>query len=237
MRLVALCSVLTLGACQCFVPVMEGDAGSAGGRASVGGGGGGSSAGGGSSVGGGNVGGGNVGGGNVGGGAAGGVPTCIRAVDCNGRDAGMERQVFCGASPSQGWSCALGACVYECIGSGETCDSQTPACLTCGALSTCTNAASCPFLTHLSFEGSSCGIPSNELWTTVPTTRPCESQVLFPDGGLAGTIWAHGYTSLRAELPVLGGACIGQSLPTGAVRFSLACPDCTARVRPEIIGP
>lgn len=212
-------SALSLAACQCFTPVAEGgDAGASGG--------------------------GTAGGASSGGGSAGGTVAtaggtsgvrCAQASDCTGLAPG-GRTAFCGTLPTQGWSCAFGRCVYECLGSGRLCDSSTRSCLTCGAQTTCTSA-SCPLLTHVSFEGSSCGIPRDELWRTAPTMNPCESQLLFPDGGVAGTVWAYGYTALRAEIPSLGGPCIGADLQTGAVRFSLACPSCTAQIRPEIIGP
>lgn len=131
----------------------------------------------------------------------------------------------------------MGACVAECSG-GRTCTAiASPQCLTCDGSIVCANEPMCPWLTHLSFERSTCGLDPLGLWRTLPTSQPCERTLLFPDGGVAGTVWGYGYGAIRAEIPSLGGPCVGIGLPTGAVRFTLSCPSCSAFVRPEIVGP
>ncbi len=188
-------------------------------------------------AGGGVTGGGVTGGGVTGGGVTGGGSArCAQASDCAGRDAGSS-DAFCATAPGRGWSCVLGRCVYECAG-GRLCDATTPMCLTCGSQTSCLNQMTCPLLTHLTFERSTCGVSQFEMWRTRPlSSGPCQAELLFPDGGVAGTLWAYGYGSVRADIPSWGGTCVGVDQQTGAVRFSLSCPACLSVVRPDIVGP
>jgi hypothetical protein len=184
------------------------------------------------------TGGGAAGGRTVGGESGGGVDAgpgrCVKATDCQGSPSALG--ALC-VGTTGAWSCALGQCVVEC-GAGRTCtEGPTLQCLSCSGTQSCTDGPSCPFLTDLVVEQSTCGLASLEQWRSRPTTRPCERTVLFADGGVAGTVWAYASGSVRGEFPSLGGSCLGQVLPTGAVHFSLSCPSCSAIVRLEIVGP
>ena len=215
--------------CQCFVPVEEFDGGDpqpvAGGRA-------------GGVSGGGVSGGGVSGGGASGGGVSGGGSAlfdggaCTSASDCRGSTSATTG--LCQGSTGA-WSCAFNACVLECTG-GRRCGSADGGCLTCDTATVCTQPSACPWLTHLSFERSTCGLDT-QFWQTRPTTEPCVRTLIQPDGGIAGTIWGYGYGALRADIPGLGGGCVGVGLSSGVVRFSLSCPACFNIVRPEIVGP
>lgn len=205
--------VLTLvgtASCQCFVPVEEFDGGDA--EPVAGGPGGGASGGGGPAL------------------FDGG--TCVSATACRGTNTAAA-SLCPGLTGS--WSCAFNACVFECSG-GRQCDSADAGCLTCDSATVCSQQTTCPWLTHLSFERSTCG-RDGQLWQTRPTSEPCTRTLVQPDGGIAGTIWGYGYGALRADIPALGGSCVGVGIASGLVRFSLSCPACFALVRPEIIGP
>ena len=76
---------------------------------------------------------------------------------------------------------------------------------------------------------------------TLPATsfssRICTWGLRWPDGGTAGVVTFYGYDEVTADLPFLGGGCIGEQLPTGAIRFSLSCPACMLSVIPIVVGP
>lgn len=220
MKWLALVSALVLGACQCFVPVGEPDSGGAGGS----GGSGGSGGAGGS-------------GGTGGSGGSGGASGCVTAQDCAG-DAGPLVGACSGRPPV--WTCAYQRCVREC-GAARTCDgSDGGVCLRCEGVTQCPDTAQCPQMTHLLLEQAAADCSQ---WTGLLlkawslSSRECTWGLELPDGGMAGTVTFYGYGTVSADLPFLGGGCVGQGLPTGLVRFTLSCPACMLTVRPEIIGP
>jgi len=92
-------------------------------------------------------------------------------------------------------------------------------------------------MTHLAIEASTCGVPSGLLRVTSLSSQVCTWAVEAPDGGTWGTITFYGYNDVSANLPALGGLCVGAQLPTGAIRFSVGCSDCMLSVRPEVVGP
>lgn len=214
-------ALAVVAGCQCLVPVDEADGGAVTGGGRAGGTSGGSAAGGSA-------------GGSAGGGSAGGTTGCARASDCQGSTALLGS--LCSGTPGA-WSCALGSCVVECAG-GRTCTATpTSQCLTCNGTQGCADAPLCPWLSHIFFERSTCGLSPRDLWATRLTPNPCERTLELPDAGVAGTLWAYGSGSIRAEIPALGGSCVGVVLPPDTTRFSLSCPACSAIVRVEIVGP
>jgi transposase len=84
----------------------------------------------------------------------------------------------------------------------------------------------------------SSGISMEPQWRTQWTSSPCTLTLVSPDGGVAGTLWAYASGSLRAELPSLGGSCVGATLPpSDQRRFSLSCPACSAVITSETSTP
>ncbi len=160
---------------------------------------------------------------------------CTSPTDCAG-DAGPAVR-FCGTLGGE-WTCAFSRCVVECSG-GRTCDSLDAGCLTCDGQTTCAQPGLCPFMTHLHVEASTCPqFPEGAfLRATSLSSQVCTHAIEDGDGGIAGTVTFFNYDELMADLPLAGGRCVGRQLPTGAIRFSLSCPDCMLSVRPEVVGP
>lgn len=198
-----------LAGCQCGAPSDEPDGGSRG-----------------------VAGGGRADAGPPGGGSAG----CSSRTDCTGDPAALA--VLCSTPSSAAWTCALGSCVVECSG-GRTCTATpTAECLTCNGTQSCTSGPSCPFLEFVAFEQSTCGLTTEPWLRTQSTSSPCQRRLVFADGGVAGTLWAYASGSIRAELPALGGSCVGAALPPNAMqRFSLSCPACSAVIKAETASP
>jgi hypothetical protein len=95
-------------------------------------------------------------------------------------------------------------------------------------------------MTHLHIEAATAACAQYEgllLKATSFSSRPCTWGIQWPDGGTAGVVTFYAYDAVSAEFPALGGGCIGEQLPTGAIRFGLSCPACMLSVRPEVVGP
>lgn len=109
--------------------------------------------------------------------------------------------------------------------------------MTCDGVTSCLSPGNCPTMTHLHVEASTCGFSNLMLRATSLSSQACTWAIEAPDGGTWGTISFYGYDSVSANLPSLGGPCVGSQLPTGAIRFSVGCSDCMLSVRPEVVGP
>jgi hypothetical protein len=160
---------------------------------------------------------------------------CTVPSDCAG--SAMPAISYCGTATGA-WSCAFGRCVVECA-PGRTCRSADAGCLTCDGMTSCGAEPNCQLLTHLSIEASTCPQFTATDWLrTERLPEPaCTATLRSGDGGVAGTITFTSTDELFADLPDVGGGCVGRSLPTGAIRYSLSCPGCMMSVRPEIVGP
>ncbi|MFT3706830.1 MAG: hypothetical protein QM817_04105 [Archangium sp.] len=228
--------LIVVSGCQCLVPVAEDggvltDAGRGGGGGSATGGGG--STGGGSATGGGGTtggGGATGGGGSTGGGAAVDAGSgCTTPADCTGTVPPVVTQ--CGGATGA-WSCAFGHCVAEC-GTGRTCTAPDAGCLDCGSGTECLRPNNCPMTANFTIETSTCGLPQFErLTATSISSLPCTYIVSWSDGGVLGSMSFYGFDDLSANIPSLGGGCVGQQLPTGAIRYSVSCPNCMMSVMP-----
>jgi hypothetical protein len=54
----------------------------------------------------------------------------------------------------------------------------------------------------------------------------CEFSLQNEVSGTVGTLRLLSATQLQADIPALGGLCVGEWLPTNAIRFVLSCPRC-----------
>lgn len=173
-----------------------------------------------------------TGGGTTGGGAAtgGGSPDggCLTHADCPATLPQVVGQ--CSGAPGA-WTCAFGACVPECA-SGRTCSFADAGCLSCDGAQECVSTSSCPMMTRLYVESSTCGLMDVTLSATSLSSLPCSFGLQWPDGGTAGVVSLYGFNSISGTIPELGGGCVGQQLPTGAIRFGLGCPGCMLSVMP-----
>jgi hypothetical protein len=213
-RWAVVASLLTSAACQCFVPVTDRpDSGGAGGGTAGG-----------------------AGGGTGGGGGT--VTTdggfCNTPSDCVG-DAGPVVG-FCSGAPAV-WSCAMHHCVSEC-GSGRVCDWDGGSrCTTCDGVTDCPSTQLCPTITNgvrIESGAGACAAYANTLLEAQSlSSSPCTYGLTWPDGGTFGLIVFYNINGISADVPALGGGCVGEQLPTGAIRFGLSCPACMLSVRPE----
>lgn len=144
---------------------------------------------------------------------------------------------YCGSATGV-WSCAFNRCVVECA-PGRSCRGADAGCVTCDGTTSCGGGFNCQLMTHLSIEASTCPqFSANEWLRTERLTEPaCTATLRYGDGGVAGTITFTSTDDVFANLPDVGGGCVGRNLPTGAIRYSLSCPGCMMSVRPEIVGP
>ena len=55
----------------------------------------------------------------------------------------------------------------------------------------------------------------------------CEMSVVTNVGGLGQVVRSQSDTRHYWFIRELGGWCVGDQLPTGAIRSTVACPDCT----------
>lgn len=209
LRAVCLALFLAVPACQCFSPVaeFEGDAGvaDAGQRSD--------------------------GGVDAGFNPDGGLE-CVTAADCNGTPWAPQACIF-GSIPSL--SCVEQHCVSECLtGLKRTCTyAQTTDCMTCDAQPAVCNADTCP---TNAFSGTISTVQCRP-GVTPPLTSgmtvgfvplhgaSCEFSVTTDVAGLGQVVRRDGrhFWFLRP----LGGWCVGEQLPTNAIRSTVACPDCT----------
>jgi hypothetical protein len=147
---------------------------------------------------------------------------CTTATSCTARaiDAG-----FCRSVPPTG-TCAFGQCVSDCT-PALTCTDADGGCVLCNGSITCpARGQLCRQRQRLFIEASTC--PKLGLGQIELVAQPDCTFTTVSDGGLTGRITFHeGITGLVVgDFPSLGGRCVGQELPTGAIRYTLACPDC-----------
>ncbi|MBL8922952.1 MAG: hypothetical protein JNJ54_29150 [Myxococcaceae bacterium] len=195
------------GACQCLVPVEEGDGGvvaDAGAAAGA------------------------DGGGPV---ADGGVE-CSSPADCRGTSWATR---WCGAGGG-GFSCVANRCVAECSVAAKTCSVDARAeCASCGAEPVLCVADDCStnaFTASLSSVECRPGVTPtlavNDLLSFVPIRgASCELSVSAPSRGLGQLYRARSGSRQFWFARELGGWCVGEHLPTGAIRSQVACPLCT----------
>lgn len=159
---------------------------------------------------------------------------CLTASDCAGAPWASRWCVF-GTPP--GFSCVAQRCVSECAGdAGRTCayDSAQD-CLACSNETPVCNADTCPtnaFAATVSSVECRPGVtPSFSMGTTlsfVPIRgASCEMSVSSNTGGLGQVVRSAQDGRHFWFIRELGGWCVGEQLPTGALRSVVACPRCT----------
>ncbi len=135
-----------------------------------------------------------------------------------------------GVEPSA-FSCIDSKCVWEC-GGGRTCQvSGDGGCLLCGppAIARCAKSACTPaVLSFREVEDSTCpGFPEIGARITITTASNCWSMVYRSAGAdYLGTWVELSSGEFLGTMPGLGGTCVGQWLPTGAMRVAWSCPLC-----------
>ena len=159
---------------------------------------------------------------------------CRVASDCGGTP---WSSAWCQFGAPPGFSCVAERCVAECVGdAGQTCISDTPPsdCLTCSAGPICATEG-CPtdaFVARVSTVECRPGfaptlMPGDELSFVPVRGASCMLSVSAPARGLGLAIRDTRSTRHAWFLRELGGWCVGDALPTGAIRSVVACPACT----------
>lgn len=158
---------------------------------------------------------------------------CLTAADCHGTPWAPGSCFF---GVPAGLSCVSQRCVSECVGdAGRTCvyDGASD-CMTCGAepplcnADTCSTAAFTATVSSVECRpGVSAPISAGMTLSFVPLHEAsCELSVSASSGGLGQVI--RGAPALHFWfVRELGGWCVGEQLPTGAIRSRVACPACT----------
>ena len=157
---------------------------------------------------------------------------CLIAADC--RAAPWAACLF---AQTPALSCVDHRCVSECRGgdAGRTCDYQPGTeCMTCGAEIPLCNADTCAtnaFSATVSVVGCRPGVtPPFANGTTLSFVplhdASCEMSVTTDTAGLGQVVRSQ---DVRHSwfIRELGGWCVGEQLPTGAIRSYVACPACT----------
>lgn len=203
-------AALTLGGCQCFVPVGDGlqaDAGDAG-RPDAG-----KDAGPGVLT----------------------LPECIAAADC--RPFATQTSRWCssfGDDGGVGYSCFGGKCAVQCKG-GLACSAKTN-CLECTPVGGGCKTSSCfisnsgaleEVICHRGFDAGYA--PQASVTFVQDASNGCSGDLLIA-GRKVGTLYGIDSNQYWAEIPELGGTCLGTQLPTGALRIALDCPKCNLTV-------
>lgn len=206
--------IAVVPACQCFVPVVEEepDAGTDAGQVVDAGRDGGSDA----SV------------------ASDGGEECLTASDCV---AAPWASQWCRFGTPPGLSCVAQRCVSECVAdAGRTCTYDAPVeCMRCGTELPLCNADNCPTsafsATVSSVEcrpGVTPPLSSGMTLSFVPIRgASCEMSVSSNVGGVGQVVRSNQDVRHYWFIRPLGGWCVGEQLPTGAIRSMVACPDCT----------
>lgn len=159
---------------------------------------------------------------------------CLAASDCEGAPWASRWCIF---GTAAGQSCVAQRCVSECVAdAGRTCVYEPSGqCLSCGGETPVCNADNCPtdaFSATVSSVECRPGVtPSFVMGATLSFVplhgASCEMSVVSDTGGLGQVV--RGNQGLRQYwfIRELGGWCVGEQLPTGALRSMVACPDCT----------
>lgn len=158
---------------------------------------------------------------------------CLTAADCRATPWASNWCVF-GTPP--GLSCVGNRCVSECVAdAGRTCTYDAgPECMDCSDEAPLCNADTCPTAafsaTVSSVEcrpGVTPALSTGMTLSFVPIRgASCEMSVSTNVAGLGQVVRGPNgrqYWFIRG----LGGWCVGEELPTGAIRSMVACPDCT----------
>ncbi|MFZ5445812.1 MAG: hypothetical protein ACOZQL_37820 [Myxococcota bacterium] len=159
---------------------------------------------------------------------------CATAADCAGMPWASRWCLF--GTPA-GFSCVERRCVSECVAdAGRACSyDESAECLTCSdGASTC-EADTCPtdaFTATISSVECRPGVaPPFGAMTTlsfVPVRgASCMLSVSTPGAGLGQVLREPRGVRHAWFIRELGGWCVGETLPTGAVRSMVACPLCT----------
>lgn len=158
---------------------------------------------------------------------------CFTASDCRGTP-----WAPCIFGLTAGLSCVEQRCVSECRDrdAGRTCDyAPSNDCMTCGGEPPLCNADTCAtdaFSATVSLVGCRPGVTpplvSGTSLSFVPVRgASCELSVSTSVGGLGQVVRSQADTRHFWFIRQLGGWCVGEQLPTGAIRSTVACPDCT----------
>jgi hypothetical protein len=161
---------------------------------------------------------------------------CLTARDCAGP---TWSSAWC--ATDAGFSCVANHCVSSCGDTaGRACVFDAGAeCLDCAAAPPLCNADNCP-LNAFSATVSSveCRVgftpmlqPQDSLALVPIRGASCELSVSAPGRGLGQLYRARDYRPVGPShswfIRELGGWCMGDALPTGALRSTVACPRCT----------
>lgn len=163
-----------------------------------------------------------------GGSGDGGSASCTTAGNCSGP---RDSVGFCS---KPGWSCVVGACLYECEGR-RTCELTASGCFVCDNGAPACNATMCgpasasarvEMTTHGcdSYPGMTSPFDGQEL-----LTKPlggCATALQLVNGPDMGSFQELTDHELLADFAALGGRCTGSYLPTGALRMVFNCPAC-----------
>ena len=158
---------------------------------------------------------------------------CVTAADCRGAP-----WAACSFGLTAELSCVEQRCVSECRGTdaGRTCDYEpSNECMTCGTELPLCNADTCAtdaFSATVSIVGCKPGVTpplvNGMTISFVPLHgASCEMSVVTNVGGLGQVVRSQSDTRHYWFIRELGGWCVGDQLPTGAIRSTVACPDCT----------
>ncbi|MDP1823944.1 MAG: hypothetical protein Q8L48_11905 [Archangium sp.] len=159
---------------------------------------------------------------------------CLTASDCGAAPWASRWCVF--GTPA-GLSCVAQRCVSECVAdAGRTCTYDSPVeCMRCGNEAPLCNADNCPtsaFSGTVSSVECRAGVtPPMSMGMTlsfVPIRgASCEMSVSSNVGGVGQVVRSNQDGRHYWFIRPLGGWCVGEQLPTGAIRSVVSCPDCT----------